>query len=58
MVTIDDLIRQYPEIGHADFVKIDTEGYEVEIVSLLCPGFLNRTHLTVICRNPNALAKR
>lgn len=35
-VTIDDLIRDYPDIGHADFVKIDTEGYEVEIVSL-CP---------------------
>merc|ERR1712114_102482 len=35
MVTIDDLIRQYPEIGHADFVKIDTEGYEVEIVPAL-----------------------
>jgi len=55
MVTPEALLREYPALNATEFIKIDVEGYEVEIVPALEPFLRRRKPRLFLSLHPGVL---
>lgn len=51
-LTIGTLVKEYPELQHTGFVKIDTEGYERVIVPALADFFKEKKPMAYVSLHP------
>jgi len=51
-MTIGTLVKEYPELQHTGFVKIDTEGYERVIVPALADFFKEKKPMAYVSLHP------